>query len=230
MTAGLPNRKERTKAAIAAAAETLFLSRGFDGVSMDEISELAGITKQTVYSHVGSKEALFLAMVDRMTGGAGDALAESVPTPTDTTAPEDFLLAFAIEQLQIVVTPRLMQLRRLVIGEVSRFPDLGALLHTRGPTRSIEKLAAAIARYDREGTLAVDNADSAAAVFNWLVMGKPVNDAMLLGDAGIPDSQAKLAHAKECVRIFLSAFRPVGTAVRDQSDWTGQGDKTFPSG
>lgn len=209
MSEDIPNRKERTKAAIHTAAETLFLEHGFEGASMDAIAELAGVTKQTVYSYAGSKEALFLEVADHMTGGAGDELAQIVPQPSTDTPPELFLTRFAEEQLQIVVTPRLMQLRRMVIGEMTRFPQLGELLHRRGPARSIERLAAALGQYAKAETLNVNDPEKAAAFFNWLIMGEPVNDAMLLGDLSIPDSREKKIHAGECVRIFMAAFQPV---------------------
>lgn len=208
MSNGTPSRSERTRAAIQSAAETLFLEHGFERASMDRIADLAGVTKQTVYSYAGSKEALLLDVVDRMTGGAGDELAEGVPQPSIGMPPETFLIRFAEEQLEIVVTQRLMQLRRMVIGEMARFPELGALLHRRGPARSIERLAAAFAQYTEAGALSLENPRNAATFFNWLIMGEPVNNAMLLGDQSIPNAKAKKAHAMKCVRIFMAAFQP----------------------
>lgn len=207
-----PVFRQCTSSAILTAAERLFLQSGFDGVSMDMIAELAGVTKQTVYSYVGSKEAHFLDVVDRMTGGAGDELAEIVPQPSTGMPPERFLLEFAVKQLQIVVTPRLMNLRRVVIAERVRFPELGSLLHRRGPARSIDRLAAALADYAEAGALDLVDPRSAAAFFNWLVMGEPVNNAMLLGDQSIPDDSEKNNHAKECVRIFMAAYKPSSVA------------------
>ena len=86
----------------------------------------------------------------------------------------------------IVMTPRLMQLRRVVIGEAGRFPELGKALYDGGPGRAIKGLAAAFARWAEHGLLAVDKPSVAAEHFNWLVMGGPINRAMLLGDEGIP--------------------------------------------
>ena len=99
-----------------------------------------------------------------------------------------------------------MRLRRLVIGEVERFPDLARVLHERGPQRSISRLAAACAHYTRLGQLRVDDARGAASFFNWLVMGEPVNDAMLLGDTAFRKPIERAAHASEAVRIFLAAY------------------------
>ena len=120
---------------------------------------------------------------------------------------EQFLLDYAIQLLTIVMTPRLMQVRRLVIAEVERFPQLGEALHQRGPMRSIRRLAAAFKRYSEKGDIRVKDAEVAGGFFNWLVMGGPVNDAMLLGDGAIPAPEALKAHAEEAVRIFLAAHR-----------------------
>src|SRR6478672_3702293 len=48
-------------AAILEAAKRLFLSQGFEAISMDQIAAEAGVSKLTVYSHFGDKETLFAA-------------------------------------------------------------------------------------------------------------------------------------------------------------------------
>ena len=47
------------RAAILEAAKRLFTLQGYDGVSMDQIAAEAGVSKLTVYSHFGDKDALF---------------------------------------------------------------------------------------------------------------------------------------------------------------------------
>jgi TetR/AcrR family transcriptional regulator, mexJK operon transcriptional repressor len=199
-------RADRTRIAILVAGETLFLKQGFGGTSMDEVSEASGVSKQTVYAHLQSKEALFLAVVDRMTVQAGDALANQMSDPVANLPVKEFLLTFARQQMEIVLSPRLMQLRRVVIGEVGRFPDLGRLLHDRGPGRSIKSLAAALSGFKQKGQLQMADTHQTASLFNWLIMGGPVNDAMLLGDGAIPGKAKQNRHASECVRVFLSAY------------------------
>ncbi|MBX9764445.1 MAG: TetR/AcrR family transcriptional regulator, partial [Pseudomonadaceae bacterium] len=49
--------------AILEAAKSLFLSRGYDGSSMDVIAAEAGVSKLTVYSHFTDKETLFAEAV-----------------------------------------------------------------------------------------------------------------------------------------------------------------------
>ena len=86
-----------------------------------------------------------------------------------------------IDSSTVVLTPRVMQLRRLVIGEVSRFPELAKVLYERGPQRAVSALAALFERLADRGLLAIDDPLVAASHFNWLVMSAPLNQAMLLG-------------------------------------------------
>jgi TetR/AcrR family transcriptional regulator, mexJK operon transcriptional repressor len=52
----------------------------------------------------------------------------------------------ARRQLAGVMQPRLLQLRRLVIAEADRFPELGGTFYARGPQRTITALAATFER------------------------------------------------------------------------------------
>jgi TetR/AcrR family transcriptional regulator len=46
-------------------ALTLFASRGYDAVGVQEIVEAAGVTKPTLYHHFGNKVGLLRALIDR---------------------------------------------------------------------------------------------------------------------------------------------------------------------
>ena len=193
--------------AILAAATEVFLRDGYLGAGMDEIAALSAVSKQTVYKHFASKEALFIEIVTSMTGAAGDSVHTEPPDVDEGFDVRAYLLDYALRQLTVVLTPRLMQLRRLVIGEVSRFPDLASVLYERGPARAMAALAVTFERLAAEGHLEFDDAGVAASHFNWLVMSQPLNQAMLLGDAAIPKRTELRRHAEEGVRVFLAAYR-----------------------
>jgi AcrR family transcriptional regulator len=53
-------RKRDTRARILTAAAALYLARGLDGVSIDEVAQAAGRTKGAVYGHFADKEAMLL--------------------------------------------------------------------------------------------------------------------------------------------------------------------------
>ena len=203
MESVIKKRKTRSREVIITAAISLFLKQGFLATSMDEVAAKANVSKQTVYAHFKSKEALFFDVIDEMTGSAGVNIGSE--TFADLAVSE-YLLNFATRQLDIVMTPELMQLRRLVMGEASRFPELGRKIYDGGPGRSIAKLALALEHYATRGELSIRNAITAASFFNWIVMGGPTNAAMMLGDNAIPPKKELRQHAIESVRIFLSAY------------------------
>lgn len=196
----------RKRAAILDAAEAIFLRDGFATANMDELAELSGVSKQTIYSHFGSKESLFVEMVSRMTGGASDRVHLDVPDPAKAEELPGYLRRYALRQLDVVLDPRLIALRRLVIGEASRFPDLARVFWNSGPSRAMQAMSERFARLTDLGMLGARDPDRAAASFNWLVMGSSLNAAMMLGDQAIPAASERPQIAAEATRVFLAAY------------------------
>src|SRR3954468_12715682 len=57
--------REQTREAVVAAADALFVERGFHASSVGDIAAAAGYTKGAVYSNFASKEDLFFAVYQR---------------------------------------------------------------------------------------------------------------------------------------------------------------------
>ena len=196
----------RKRKAIVEAATTTFLQKGYLGTSMDEIATLAGVSKQTVYKHFADKESLFSEIVTSAVDEAGDPVFAEVLRLEDTGDLEADLRGFARRLLERVMQPRILQLRRLVIGEAGRFPELGRTFYDQGPRRTIAALATVFERLAARGALHVGDPQLAAAHFNWLVMSIPLNRAMLLGEDE-PRASAELnEYADAGVRAFLAAY------------------------
>jgi len=196
----------RKRKAIVEAATTTFLRKGYLGTSMDEIAALGGVSKQTVYKHFADKERLFFEVVTSTVNEASDPVHAEVLELRDSGDLEADLRGLARRQLTLVLQPKLLQLRRLVIAESSRFPELGRRFYERGPGRTMAALAAAFERLAARGLLAVDDANLAASQFNWLVMSAPLNQAMLLGRDEAASKREIERHADDGVRMFLAAY------------------------
>jgi TetR/AcrR family transcriptional repressor of mexJK operon len=202
-----PDRTARKRSAITEAATELFLRNGYRGTSMDEIAAAAEVSKQTVYKQFADKEQLFCHVVEALVRAASDPVYEAVRELEFTGDIEMELLAVARRQLELVLEPQLMQLRRLVIAEATRFPQLGQVFFDQGPRRTIEAFTDAIGQLGERGVLRIDDPAVAATQFNWLVMGEALNQAMLLGLAQPPDPKELDHWATTGVSTFLAAFR-----------------------
>lgn len=202
----IPGRSARKRQAILEAATEAFLQGGYSGTNMDEVAASAGVSKQTVYKHFSSKEALFIEIASGMSTQAGDTVQQAAPTFSSGDDVEAYLLAYGRLQLEVVLQPRLMQLRRLVIGEVHRFPELGKALYDNGPGRAMAMLSAMFRDLAARGLLAIPDPTLAASQFNWLLMSAPLNLVMLLGDDAIPEAEELHRHAAQSARMFLAAY------------------------
>lgn len=192
--------------AILDAAAELFLRQGFLGTSMDEVAALAVVSKQTVYKQFASKEALFLGIVQSMTGAGSDRVQVEIPDPSDLAQIAAALRGHAERLMTVALAPELVQLRRLVIGEAGRFPELGKALYEGGPGRAIAGLAMSLEHWSRRGLLVIPDPLAAATQFNWLIMGEPINRAMFfIGEPPI-EGAAREAHIAGGVRLFLAGY------------------------
>jgi AcrR family transcriptional regulator len=189
------------------AARTVFFANGYRGTSMDEVAALAGVSKQTIYKQFVDKERLFREIVTTTVDEVADPVYDEVLAVRDSGDVEADLRDVARRQLASVMgQPMLLQLRRLVIGEAGRFPELGKTFYERGPGRTIEALATSFAKLADRGLLTIPDPLLAAQHFNWLVMSIPLNQAMLLGTDGLENRKELDRLADEGVRVFLAAY------------------------
>jgi TetR/AcrR family transcriptional repressor of mexJK operon len=199
-------RSARKHRAILDAATTAFLRSGYLGTSMDQIAALAAVSKQTVYKHFADKERLFSEIVTSTVTEVAEPVYNEVLNLADSGDVEADLRDLARRMLAGVMQPRVLQLRRLVIGEAGRFPELGRAFYEQGPGRTIAALASAFEPLAARGVLEVDDPLLAAAHFNWLIMSIPLNQAMLLGSDEPPAPADLDRYADTGVRVFLAAY------------------------
>jgi AcrR family transcriptional regulator len=68
------------------AASKVFAAEGFAGATIDAIGQAAGFTKGAVYSNFGSKDELFLALLDREFELRGEQIATALESDGDSAA------------------------------------------------------------------------------------------------------------------------------------------------
>jgi TetR/AcrR family transcriptional regulator, mexJK operon transcriptional repressor len=204
--------------AILEAAAIVFLRSGYLGASMDQVAAHAGVSKQTVYKHFEDKQHLFSEVVTRTVDEAGEPTVNEVMNLRDTGNLEADLCDLGRRLLTRVMQPRLLQLRRLVIGEAGRFPELGLVFYERGPARTLAALSQVFGQLATRGLLTLDDPALAAEHFNWLVMSAPLNRAMFLGRDD-PLSSAEIDRFSESgVRVFIARYGNEPPPKRSRQD------------
>jgi TetR/AcrR family transcriptional repressor of mexJK operon len=202
------SRAARKRVQIQRAAVGPFLQHGYAGTGIDDIAAAARISKQTLYKHFANKEELFLSIIHDTVGEVLDELFHRIDARLEEVANlEEELLALASRYIKLIMRPELLALRRLVIGEAARFPEIGDVWWREGPARFTGELAPQLKRLANDGQLTLDDPVLAAAHFNWLILSIPMNAAMFC--PGREFSQEELDHhAAAGVRVFLAAYRP----------------------
>ena len=194
------------------AATTLFLQSGYPGTSMDEIADAAGVSKRTLYNNWADKEHLFRTVVLEASPVARQ-LADEITD--ELAAPDDLHLALtsiAQRQIRAATSHRLVKLRRLLIGEAHRFPDLAAEYYDLAPGTVMAAMAAAFERLARQGSLRVDDPTRAAEHFAFLVLGASLDRALFTveADDDPPDERLDTV-AEDGVRAFLRSYATDGS-------------------
>ena len=209
MAARAPSRSAGKHRAIMDAATTVFLKKGYVGTSMDEIAEIAGVSKQTVYKHFADKDRLFAEIVLATTDDVDQVVRGLAGTLADTRDLEKDLRDVARRFLARLMAPQLLRLRRLVIANADRLPELGHAWYEQGFGRVLRTLATSFRRLAEHRLLLVDDAHLAAHHFVGMLLWIPLNEAMFTGNRR-PRTNAELErYADAAVRAFLKAYGPV---------------------
>jgi TetR/AcrR family transcriptional repressor of mexJK operon len=152
---------------IICAASEAFLEKGYDGVSMDEVANRAGVAKQTVYARYASKDALFLAVADSIQGRMISAVSVAGPLPI-----REHLQRIARELLDLTLDPSILSLSRIALGASYRFPTLGHSIYGARIKKLHAIVADIIEQAAKDGNLLVDDPMVAAEQFLALVRGE----------------------------------------------------------
>lgn len=197
-------RASRKPDVIRAAAQKLFLRSGLRQTSMDAIAAEAKVSKQTLYSHFGSKDQLFVEVLRSLTVERlrADLLDLAPTSPVNREDLEATLLAVATRILKSVLNPTYLNLIRVLIAEGRDFPELVGLF--RGAV--IERVAVVLTSLlkDQVATaLPPSQLESALRLF----VG-PLLSYELEGVLGNPAEAKQLARAQlpGLVKLFVAAI------------------------
>lgn len=198
-------RSEQKRRQILDAALPIFLTGGYLGTSVDEIAAAGSTSKRTVYNHFGDKEGLFRAVIASTIAPMQEALQANIDLAA-AGDPREALRSLVHDLAAIIVRPDVIRLRRVVIAECDRFPDLAAEWYRLGPDQTIERLARYLAQMAASGDLRVGESRLAAEHLLWLAISTPLNRLMFAPSGTTVDPAEVRRNAEAAFELFWSAY------------------------
>lgn len=199
----LDPRIARSRDAILAAASEHFLRDGYVGANVDAMAERARVSKRTVYNIFRSKEQLFRELMSDALATAEKFAAETAATLDGATELEPALQDVAVRLARTVLDPRIFRLRRLLISEAERFPDVTREYYERAPGKVLKMLAKALRGFAERDLLSVTQPRIAAEHFAFLIMGALLDRALFSETPSQKEIDTQVAAG---VAAFLRAY------------------------
>ena len=190
------------------AAQEVFVKRGFDGASVDEIAQTARAGKPTIYARYASKEALFKAVMARQVA-RNTQFENLVPQGRSFHAK---LVNLGIALIERALDGETIGLMRSGIAEAERFPELTRGINEMARKRAAANLAKLLAELAREegiagkGAFAPDKITDTARIFLDLVLFA-MFISRLLGEDVKTLKKELPAYVRQRVDFFLAACR-----------------------
>ncbi|WP_090219197.1 TetR/AcrR family transcriptional regulator [Epibacterium ulvae] len=195
-------RTGRKFAQVLEGARVVFMAKGFEGASVDDIAKEAGVSKATLYSYFPDKRLLFSEVVRTEcqrqceATGAGVDFHENHPPAESLYAGARMIIASYLSEIS-------QQMFRICVAEATRFPELGELFYQSGPMIWRTDMRSYLQQATARGDLAVEDFDMAADQFIELCKADLLLRAVFLNETEFSeDEQHRVAAA--AVDLFLA--------------------------
>jgi AcrR family transcriptional regulator len=203
-TDGRSARGEARRQAFLAAARDVFFEQGFGAASVNEVVRRAGGSLVTLYAQFGSKEGLFLAMLE--------IGVDEIMRPLQEVAAAQEPISQGLQRigevfLRRMLKPESVALYRIILAEGRTHPHLMQSFMAKGP----ERIRAALRAYFEErraaGEVRAVDPDWAASFFSEMVRARHHLAAIADPAYAISDEELS-AHVARAVDLLVEGLRP----------------------
>jgi AcrR family transcriptional regulator len=188
------------------AAQDVFVKRGFEGGSIDEIALTARAGKPTIYARYPSKEALFAAVMARQVA-RNTQFENLVPQGRSFQAK---LVSLGVGLIDRALTNDTIGLLRSAIAEAQRFPELTRGVNEMARKRAALNLAkllgelASAEGFEAKGAFAAERISDTARIFLDVVLFSILIRRLMGEDLKLLRKELP-QHVEQRVEFFLRA-------------------------
>ena len=202
---GRPTREEaeRRLGTVLDTAMRLFLERGFEAASVEEIAKQSGVAKRFIYARYGDKAELFIAAAEQnLLGRLEDTLHAIEPSRRGV---ERGLYELGRKMVTMVVQPEAIALHRLFVSSAPQFPDVAKRFVERNRERVFGMVEHVLRFYADRGEIELRQPQLMIEQFFISVIGIPQRLALLGMRESAEDEDRRLRLA---VRLFVNGCQP----------------------
>ena len=194
----------RSRALVLQAARAVFLDAGYHGATLERVAAEAGLAKRTIYNLYADKDTLYretILSAIAIAEGFTASLTSELGNVTDATRE---LPDIGVRLAEATLLGPALPLRRLVIMESIRFPELVSEYRAGAPEAVMRALADLLRRMSNNGLLRDCDPQIAAEHFAFLVMGADLDRGTF---TALHPSAARVRHrARTGAETFLRAY------------------------
>lgn len=168
-----------------------FSQAGYAGARMDDIALRAGLSKGGLYAHFPSKEAVFVALLERHLSPTRldvEAIVDGAETARDLAE------RIADHLHQSLANPAMVSTMRLLLAESGRVPHVAARWRQETAAANLTDLARLLALARQRGLCR----DSVALDHPWLLLAPVVHTVVMAAlhdpESGMPLPERRQAH------------------------------------
>ncbi|MBN9030053.1 MAG: TetR family transcriptional regulator [Rhizobiales bacterium 63-7] len=185
-------------------AKRIFMGKGFDAASMNDVAREAGVSKGTIYVYFQNKEDLFADLIERERTRFALSTRDALEKPAGV---EDALFHFGMTFCQHMMNDDVICSMRSVIGVIDRMPGLARRFFSSESVNVRSVLRDYLEMQRMQGKLAIDDTDLAARQLIDMCSGSYFK-LRLFGEMKKPPPREELDRViGSAVRVFMAAYR-----------------------
>jgi TetR/AcrR family transcriptional repressor of mexJK operon len=196
------SKSEQKREQILQSAIDLFCHQGFPNTSMDEVAKHAGVSKQTVYAHFGSKDDLFVASIESKC--VVHQLTENLLV--DATDPERVLTSFSQHFGAMIASEEAITVFTTCVAQVDTHPEVAALFYDAGPKHILNLVSGYLKKVNQHGQYHFNNPHDSAVRLSLMLFG----ELRMRLELGLPTADLlskRQAYLTETAMMFLKAHK-----------------------
>jgi len=199
---GALGQDPRKRRQIMDGARAVFMEKGFDAASMNDIARRAGVSKGTLYVYFENKERLFVELISTE---KREELFSVIQLDHDNHDVRAVLTDCGTRLVEILTRPYYVQAMRTVMSIVNRMPEIGQEFYGRGPALCADQIAAYLASQVKAGALEIEDCELAALQFMELAQ-TGILRKLLFGIVSTPSAAEIRERVARAAGFFMKVY------------------------